>query len=566
MKPLLSFFQRPYKFFWHPKPDTVNFAELALFIFIFVLFIMNGLYLMYPDEFVNIIAGKAMNMNIYPYKGYFDHHLPGAWSISAFIQQFTFGSFVLFRVAWAAISFVLLFLVGVYIRNTNRQFYPYYLFFFFVYPLFSVYFWLHTYIADGLAVLFFSMSFWIVLNESVKPKVNPGAIFIAAFINFILIFSSLTFIYMTVFLYCWQGYLLIRKGWNTRLVGWFIGLAALPYLLFAIHLLVTGTVKDFYMSNFYYNTVHYVRIANYTPGAQFNPIKFAMTIVYNFYNDYLPLLSKIKYMDLYLPIGTLAAAATLLMAIFLIAEAPILGILYIGMLSFSAPRSSIMDVNETNYQIGMFLVFGLISSLYVIYRNSQVTFADISIEWFKRASVLVVTILLVFTTVFLGKNVYDKAYLRYTQIMPGISDNSFLAMFVDELIEPGDYFWIGPYEPHHVYFVKDGIMTGRYPTMLPQFRESEYFSNDFIRQFEQNPPKILILKHESSIFGTPADVFSAYFQKWMVGKYTNIEQLGGYEQLRSPTEILLRSDLYINLEYKDEILTKLLDAGYIRPL
>jgi hypothetical protein len=538
--------------------------EWLIFLVILGVFVCNGLYVSYPDEYVNLLAGKVINSGHLPYKEFFDHHLPFAWYFGAFLLKVTFNNYVLFRIAWATFAFVLLLAVGLYIKRTNREMYPYYRFFFFLYPFFTVYFWLHLYVADALAVLFFSASFWITLNETFRDKRSIFMLMIGSFLNFALIFSSLTFIYLTAALYIWQMYLILRDNWKSKDIIAYLVVTAFPYVYFGLNLLATGTLKDFYIANYYYNNTFYVHIKNYTPGGGFNPIKLGGAIIHNFYDDYLPLLTKIKYLDLYLPILTLSALSTLLLLIYFFIENKFLFVFYFIILSFSAPRSNITQYAETDYQAGMFLTLGLLSSFVVLYLAQKKQYVEKTFNFVKNAGVGLMAIFLLFTSIFLIKNTYDKAFLRYIAFMPGISNHSFVANFADEILKPGEYFWIGPYEPNHEYEVENGILPGKFPTLLPQFRESEYFSKQFIAQFEENPPVFLIFKHESSIFMTPADQFGKFFIEWMKGKYVTIEMLPGYEQVKSPTEFTLKGDLYINVNHQEEILQRLMDAGYVK--
>jgi hypothetical protein len=428
-----------------------------------------------------------------------------------------------------------------------------------------VYFWLHLFVADALAVLFFAASFWITLNETFKDdRPSIFALMIASFLNFSLIFSSLTFIYLTGALYIWQIYLIARDNWKNKDLIAYIFFAAIPYLYFGLNILATGILKDFYIANYYYNNTFYVHIKNYTPGGKFNPFKLGGAIIHNFYDDYLPLLTKIKYVDLYLPILTLSAMSTLLLLLYFLIENRFLFVFYFIILSFSAPRSNITQYAETDYQAGMFLTLGVLSSFVVLYLAQKKNYQEKAMDFVKNAGVGLMAIFLLFTTIFLVKNTYDKAFLRYIAFMPGISNHDFVANFADEILKPGEYYWIGPYEPHHEYPVKKGILPGKYPTLLPQFRESDYFSQDFLAQFEAHPPVFLIFKHESSIFMTPADQFGKFFIEWMKGKYVTIEMLPGYEQVKSPTDFNLKGDLYINVDHQEEILQRLMDAGYVK--
>jgi hypothetical protein len=52
--------------------------EWLIFVVILGVFVCNGLYVSYPDEYVNLLAAKAINAGHLPYKDFFDHHLPFA--------------------------------------------------------------------------------------------------------------------------------------------------------------------------------------------------------------------------------------------------------------------------------------------------------------------------------------------------------------------------------------------------------------------------------------------------------------------------------------------------------
>lgn len=147
--------------------------------------------------------------------------------------------------------------------------------------------------------------------------------------------------------------------------------------------------------------------------------------------------------------------------------------------------------------------------------------------------------------------------------MPGIYDVAYSASFIDEILEKGDYFWIGPYEPNEAFFVKKAQLPGKYPTLLPQFREDDYFKNDFLSQFENNPPGIIIYKHEASIFMTPAMEFGAFFVDWMKDKYISIENIKGIKVLKGPSSFNFNTDLYLRIDKKDALLQKLQEKGYI---
>lgn len=307
-----------------------------------------------------------------------------------------------------------------------------------------------------------------------------------------------------------------------------------------------------------------MHVPNYTPGRYFNPIKFALTVIYNFYDTYIQLLVRIKEFNLYFPVDLVLALSTFILFVYLLIELPVIGIVYFFVLSFSAPRSNLMKIGETDYQSGLFIAIGTISFFFLLWRYKYVKFTFEPLEFIRKFLVAMVVLYGIFAGLFLVQNSYNKFYLRHTQKMPSIYDHAPTAFFINEILGKDDYYWVGPYEPNEEFFVKEAKLPGKFPTLLPQFRESEYFSSKFIEQFEINTPTIIIYKHEASIFGTPAMEFGKFFTDWMEGKYISIEHIKGIEVLKSPETFNMRTDVYILKSEVDSVLKKLLETGYIK--
>ena len=554
MKHILNYIKKVVK---KITPDTL------LVGLILIVFLINAFYVSYPDEFVNLLGGQFINQGKIPYSQFFDHHLALAWYLAAIILRFSFHSYVLFRFFWALFIFSCLFWLSRYLKN-NKKIYPYYQLFFFLYPFLAVYYWLHLYLADSLASLFFAITFWLLINESTAKKINQKIIYITSLTTFAFVFSSLGYIYIAIILYLWEGYLIFKKDKKVFSLIKLALFSLLPYLFYFLYLLLSHSLKDFYIANFVYNTKLYINIPNYTMGRHFNPLKFALTLIFNFYQNYLPALTALKDFNLYFPIASLCSLGTLLFLLVLIKKNWPLAILYFFILSFSAPRSNVRKLAETNYQAGLYIVLSLSSAILFFYLIKEIKLKDEIIAFIKKLAAAALVIYLFFSAIFLIKNTYDKFYLRYTQKMPGIYDLSDKASFIDGIINQGDYYWIGPYEPHHEFFVRKGRLPGKYISLLPQFREDKYFRNSFLQQFKNHPPRIIIYKHEASIFMTPSLKFGKFFLQWMKEKYTSIEHIKGVKVLRSPSSFNLATDLYLRNDQQETLIQKLLEKGWLK--
>jgi len=401
--------------------------------------------------------------------------------------------------------------------------------------------------------------------ESYQKETKLKTIIFLSLANFIFVFSSLTYIYIALLFYAWIVVLLFKSKPKWGEVVRFCLISAAPYVLYGLYLLISNSWKEFYISNFVYNTTLYIDIPNYTMGHLFNPFKFALTIIYNFYDTYITLLVRIKEFNLYFPVDLVLALSTFLLLVTLLKELPLIGVIYFFVLSFSAPRSNLMKIGETDYQSGLFIALGAISFFLLLWRYKYIKFKFEPLEIIRKFLVAMVVMYGIFAGIFLVQNTYDKFYMRYTQKMPSIYDHAPTGFFINEILGKGDYYWVGPYEPQEEFFVKDAKLPGKFPTLLPQFSESEYFSSEFIKQFETNPPKLIIYKHSASIFGTPALEFGKFFTDWMEGKYISIEHIQGKKivVLKSPETFDMRTDVYLLKSEQDTLFKRLVEKGYI---
>ena len=266
---------------------------------------------------------------------------------------------------------------------------------------------------------------------------------------------------------------------------------------------------------------------------------------------------------MYFPIDTLAALSSLVLLILLFSRNFLVGFIFFFVLSFSAPRSNVQSINEADYQVGLFLMLGTISSFVSLYFLRVIKSDEQSVGDIKKVARVLLIILLLFTFIFLGQNTYNKFYLRYTQMMPSINDISRTADFIDRVLNKNDYYWVGPYEPHEIFFVKKARLPGKFVHLLPQFSENKILKKAFIQQFEKHPPKLIIYRQDASIFQTPALQFGAFFVDWMKDTYTRVEYIPSVVIRQSPSSFNLARDVYIKNTEIPAVLKNLKREGFI---
>ncbi|OGK56898.1 hypothetical protein A3J15_00675 [Candidatus Roizmanbacteria bacterium RIFCSPLOWO2_02_FULL_38_10] len=541
-------------------------TEIIILCITLLIFIINSQYVTYPDEFVNLLGGQAILQGKIPYSDFFDNHMPFAWYLSALVIKLSTSSYVFFRFLWSMLQLLSLTILGFWIKTKNQRLYKYYLGFLTIYPLTTIYFWLHLYLADSLAALLFSLIFWILLTLTFNHKADKKILYVCSFLTFCLVFSSLTYLYLSATFYLWQFYLMLKSNHNKKTVLYFIMFAITPYTLYLIYLLLTRSLNNFIFANFTYNINQYIGIPNYTRGHFFNPLKFALALIFNFWHEYIPLLARIKDLSLNLPILTLSALSGLIMLVLMTFTSVIPGIIFFLLMSFTAPRSGMQSANETDYQMGVFLMFGLISTFAAIYWLRENKYRDELLNDLKRICLLLLTFFLLFTYLFLAKNTYEKWYLRYSQAMPSIYNLAPSASFIDEILDVKDHYWIGPFDPQEIFFVKKAQLAGKYPALLPQYKENDALRQDFMSQIKRYSPTVIIFKTDMGIFMNPAEKFADFLINWMSDKYTLLEKVPKTRILKSPSSFTLGHHLYIRNDKLQFILQKMQHYGYIERL
>jgi len=535
-----------------------------LFSLLFVcalVFMINSTYISYPDEFINILGGRAIVLGKLPYRDFFDHHMPFAWYLASSVLIFTKQNYILFRIGWGLLQALSVVALGIVIMRKYSKFALIYALWAVLYAAAAMYFWLHLYLGDSLAVWFFSGAFWLILLETTHGNKAKWIRYLIVTLISLMVFSSLSYLYIGAIMYGWVTVLTLsehlsnrsRLSHHLRELGILVLVIATPYMLYGLYLLITGTLGDFWFANFTYNTKLYINIANYSSASSsFNPLRFALTVINNFWSSYLPLLSQIAYISLYNPMSRLVALGTLLTAIYLCYKRPLFGLLYLLLLSFSAPRSGqLVDMKQTDYQMGLFIIMGTISAAFVLYQLlHDLDTKSFFVKCLRSVACFFLMMYFAFTLAFMLQNTLSIRYQRYMGTLPPTTNISDIADFITRWIEPNDAYWIGPYEGHQAFYVKKGHTAGKYPSLLPQFRENDYLRNDFLHQMEIANPKMIIFHHESSIFQTPAIEFGAFFLDWMKGKYVNCVE-AKIECKSEVRGINVHEDVYLRNDSKD---------------
>src|SRR3989344_859927 len=239
------------------------YVSLGFVAILFFIFYTNTLHEEYPDEFDNILGGFYILKGIFPFSGFFSHHGPVAYFVAAIIALFSNGSFVTFRIVYS-IALALFFLwsywyLRVRVSATQSRFY---LISVLIFGLSATYFWLHMLLADSLASVLIMPVVAILLLRSMQGKqfIRSDLVIISA-LTFLMIFTSLTHVYVGIVVYVYTLYYYFfhkRRGMLGKESLFLIAIFAVPYLLFGIYLILTGSFDEYFYQSILYNQKYYI--------------------------------------------------------------------------------------------------------------------------------------------------------------------------------------------------------------------------------------------------------------------------------------------------------------------
>jgi hypothetical protein len=532
----------------------------TLFVFSFAAFVLNATYVSYPDEFVNIRGGQAILQGKVPYIQYFDHHMPLAWYLAALINLVSQANFIVFRIVFAVFQWGVFALLGVWIWRHHRAWILSFVVWLFLYAVSSVYFWIHLFLGDSLAVIFFCVTFWILVVQTLDRVINIQALRAATLSNFCLIWSSLTYVYLALILYIWVAVLVVKdlrdrkkdiRHWpkDTSLVVTLFTIIA-PYIVYLVYLVSTGSVRDFLYANVTYNTRYYISLPDYTTGTRFNPVRLAITIAHNFWTAYLKLIAELSQISFYQPIAKVIGIGTVIFPIIIGNVGWVFGVLSVLLLTFTAPRSQqLVLYNEADYQIGLFVVFGLACASIILSFLYRATIKHPHLQLASRIVWIMLTVYVFCVALFLTFNTFSIWYRRYMGALVGIQNYSPVADDVDRFVRDTDTVWVGPYEPHVQYFLRKTRHVGKFPSLLPPFGKSTKLQKEFIAELEREKPAVIFFKN-AGLLGSTSYEYGDFFLQWLKRNYATCENKkhacskSAVVGFKPESEIHIRNDLF----------------------
>lgn len=559
--------------------NNENLFLSVFFVLILALLLINALHESYPDEFDNILGGKYLLQGIPIYTGFFTHHGPVAYFLSAFILLFSNGSFVVFRLIFAVCIFIFLLGTYLYIRNRfgKNQTY-FYLGFIFITALAGNYYWLHMLLADSLSAYFFAPIVAILLVASFyNHRLRLRDLMIISVLTASSVLSSLTFIYFSILVYSFSLFLYIKtnkpiKQLKNIVIPAFI-IILTPYMLFLSYLLVTFSLNDYLYQGFTFNQRYYVYNYPRPEGSTtINPVRFAIVIANAFYNNYYTLLQQVPSMNLGFPMNIAMAVGTFCLGIYLFLKKKyIFGLVFIGFLLYSNARSDPLTSKETDYQSAVYIIIAFISTSFLLmklWEELNKKLADDAKKYIYLLMLFICGIYSLSALMFLFQKFFNRSYDKYMGRAPFIYDRPVLAPIINKLINTDGKVWVGPFEFGELFYIH-GRPASRYQIFIPGMGASPEIRKDFIKELEKSKPKVIYFQKNFFILGRSPEMYGQFFIDYLSRHYITLydyrENGKRYVSLIPISEkVDIETRLYIRKENLDEIIKKLILANIIQ--
>lgn len=557
-----------------------HWTSVFIFLILFAIFVTNAFHEKYPDEFDSIVGGRYITEGRLPYRDWFQHHQPGAYVMAASILPFSGQSFVKFRVGWEVALYVLL--VGSYVllkwRLPKRNL-SFYIVLLFVLGLSATYFWGHMLLADTLAGYFILPAFALLfLKDYYREKFERADLIIVGGFAFLSWFTSMTYIFIVAALSLYALYLFVStsaKNMSLMRVLSGVGILAVPYIVFGIYLLVTGSLSDYYWANVVYNTNYYIYNYPHEPGAPINPIRYAAVIFDTFINNYILAVWGFKDFPFGNPVQvTIAFSSAAAIVLVIVKKRWLFLIPLLVTLIFSNARSNPQSIRETDYQAFVYIITSMFNGLFSLWAVRELLDQESSFSKKVALSALFMTLLLywIATPLYFGMKMEQKFFPKYMGTAPIIYNRPQIAPYVNAIVTPDDYVYIGPFEFEELFYLNTKRQPSKYHWFLDHAAKSK-IKDELIADLNMNRPKLIVFQRDFAPWGGDPKTYNWWMTEFLDKNYFRIFTLNGelkdvsYRWTLGKTQNFdIDGTFNFDKRYQKEIIEKLLSLGYIETI
>lgn len=558
--------------------SRINSNKYLICFFVVLLFInlINTVHNSFPDEFDNILGGYYINKGLLPYRDFFSHHGLVSYFIASLITIITKQSFVFFRLIYSAV--ILFYFICLYkfiIKRLGKEISLLYLIFIFILGLSSTYFWGHMLLADNISAYLILPVYILLLIKIIgKLKLSFFDMLIIAFFTALAFFTSITYSYIILFINLLVLFIFYVQHKNMFLslntIKLFSILSA-PYILFFTYFAVSGSLAQFYQQNIAYNKNIYIYNYPRPEGStRFNPVRYAIVIGYNFFNNSRSLLVQVKDFNFSYPFNiTLALVNSILLLYLLVTKRFLAAVYVLTILVFSNARSNPLNSKETDFQSAVYITLSLFNLPFIFY--TLVKELKKNQEYIHKLIYSFMILLLssysFFFSLFIFNKFLDKAFGKFMGMDPMIYDRPVIAPIINKLTNNNDYVWIGPHEFEELLYLNEK-QPSKYHWFLRAHSQTENIKREFMENMQRNEPKIVVYKRDFSAYGSEGQSMNSLLINFLAEKYFQISEKPSvsmpYKTNFKEGNFSMATDFYFIKDQQQELINKLLQLNLIQ--
>ncbi len=544
----------------------------ALF-FILFSFLANTFHEKYPDEFDNILGGWFVIHGHPLYTGFFTHHGPVAYLLAGIIEIFTRRSFVAFRIVYALFLFV--FSSGIYLyfkKRFDEVSTRFYLLFLVFIGLSTTYFWGHMLLADSLSsFLLTPVVFLLTLLTLEKKNLMTKDIFLISILTSLATLAALTYIYFAAIVYLYTFFLILKEKKDVSHIAKAIGLMAIPYGIFLIYFLLTGSLTAYITQAIIFNGKYYAYTYPGIGQGQFlNPFKQIVIISHDFFINFYLLLRQVKDLNVNFPFNITLAVADVGFLIYLCLRKKFsLALFFYLLLTFANARSNPLTSGETDYQSAVYITLSFASLAFILFAFWDYLQETLSHPKRLIASVvyIIVAIYAFFGILFVGHKFVNHVYLKYMHLEGGIKDTPHIAPILNSLTTKNDYIWIGPFSFEELWY-SNAKVPSNFIILLPEFPHIPGVTQKMMQEFNENKPLVIYFNQDQGVRGYVPYNYAPFFIDFLKENYVTVAQYKKgkttYENTIQITgDLDIQNKLFLRKDQADVLIQKMLQLGYI---
>lgn len=549
---------------------------LIFLLFIFWVYWVNTFHTNFPDEFDNIVGGWYINRGILPYIGFFSHHNPGSYYIASIITFFTKQSFVAFRTVWAVILYLSAigsyFILNKKLGNKTTNFYLIYIF---LLGISATYYWGHMILSETIVGYMFIPSFALVfLKVMERSKITLKDITLISIATSVALLTSFTFIFaicifLLLTLYCF----IRRNGWNRNIILALV-ILGLPYIVFLIYLVITGSLSEYYFQAITYNKEYYIYNFPTVAGqVSKHPLRYFISIFYTASMQFYTLFNQVRNFNFSYPVTITLLLSNLTLIVYLLTKKKLLmaAFLYLIIVYLNA-RSDALNSAETDFHSTVYIMFSLFSLVFVLWSlvkeiNNRITHIQRLLYSFLFS---ILGIYVLFTSLFFIRSFSDKVYSKFMGQAPAIYDAPVVAPIINKIVSKDEYFWIGPFEFQELLYI-NGKLPSKYHWFLPANERSEKIRSEITTDLIKNKPKLVVFKEDYTAFSTLPKDFNYPIVNILREHFFRLEDLEkeGKKYKARITNLHnfdIEQNFYFDKSRKEEIIKLLIQENIIEPV